>query len=201
MASLPELLEATAVQHKHLCPRQVLGVRMGLLGGRWLGLEVPRDDKRLIAFVETDGCFADGITVATGCRVGKRTLRVIDFGKVAVTFADVHTKRAVRIVPHPSSREWARSYAPDAPSRWHAQLQAYQLMPDEELLVTQAVILTFSLEKFVSKAGYRVTCAECGEEIINEREVLKDGLTLCRACAGERYYRIAEELASSSATV
>ncbi len=198
MASLPELLEATAAQHRHLCPRQVLGVRMGLLGGRWLDLEVPRDDKRLIAFVETDGCFADGVTAATGCRVGKRTLRVIDFGKVAVTFADVRTERAVRIVSHPLSRERARDYAPDAPSRWHAQLLAYQLMPDEELLIAQGVVLTFSLEKFVSKAGYRVTCAECGEEIINEREVLKDGLTLCRACAGERYYRVTEELAPSS---
>ncbi|MCS7220108.1 MAG: FmdE family protein [Anaerolineae bacterium] len=198
MASLPELLEATAAQHKHLCPRQVLGVRMGLLGGRWLGLEVPRDDKRLIAFVETDGCFADGITAATGCRVGKRTLRVVDFGKVAVTFADIYTERAVRIAPHPLSRERAKSYAPDAPSRWHAQLQAYQIMPDEELMIAQAVVLTFSLEKFVSKAGYRVTCAICGEEVINEREVLRDGLTLCRACAGERYYQIAEARAPLS---
>lgn len=189
MPDLDELLRTSAALHQHLCPRQVLGVRMGLLGGDWLGLEVPRPDKRLLSLVETDGCAADGLAVATGCRVGRRTLRVIDFGKVAATLVDTHTGRAVRVVPRAGVRERAWTYAPEATSRWQAQLLGYQRMPESELLVVQEVALIFSLEKLLSKDGYRVNCQICGEEIINEREVLRDGLTVCRACAGQRYYR------------
>jgi len=190
--SLDELLRASAAQHRHLCPRQVLGVRMGLLAGRLLGLEVPREDKRLLALVETDGCAADAIAVATGCRIDRRTLRVIDFGKVAATFVDIRTERALRVAPKPLIREQARVYAPEATNHWQAQLLGYQQMPEEELLLAQEVALVFSLEKLLSKAGHRVTCQACGEEIINEREVRQDGLILCRACAGQRYYRLLE---------
>jgi len=104
MPTLEELLQESAAFHRHLCPRQVLGVRMGLLAGRRLGLDVPRDDKRLLTFVETDGCAADGVSVATGCRVGGRTLRVIDFGKVAATFVDTSTGGAIRVAPAPDVR-------------------------------------------------------------------------------------------------
>jgi len=161
---------------------------MGLLGGRLLGLDVPQTGKRLLAFVETDGCAADGVAVATGCTVGHRTLRVIDYGKVAVTLVDSQTERAFRIVPSPHSRALASAYAPDARSRWQAQLLAYQIMPDEELLIAQPVTLRVSLEALLSKPGRRVTCETCGEEIINEREVVHEGTVLCRACAGDRYY-------------
>jgi formylmethanofuran dehydrogenase subunit E len=61
-------------------------------------------------------------------------------------------------------------------------------MPDGELLCARDVRLAFSLEKLLSKPGRRATCAICGEEILNEREVIRNGTTLCRACAGESYY-------------
>lgn len=193
MSALQELLQVSAAFHQHLCPRQVLGVRMGLLAGRWLGLEVPRRDKRLLAFVETDGCAADGVSAATGCWVGRRTLRVIDFGKVAATFVDTQTGCAVRIVPAPDSRTRAWAYAPNAQNTWQANLIGYQHMPDEELFVAQPVVLTIDLEKLLSKPGYRTNCEACGEEIINEREVIREGVVLCRSCAGERYFRLVTE--------
>ncbi len=199
MPTLEELLQLSASFHQHLCPRQVLGVRMGLLAGRWLGLDVPRDDKRLLTFVETDGCAADGVSSATGCRVGGRTLRVIDFGKVAATFVDTLTGSAVRIAPAQLSRERAWDYAPDAKNKWQAQLIGYQHMPDDELLVAQDVVLTVSLERLLSKPGYRVNCQVCGEEIINEREVVHEGTILCRACAGESYCQPASEIVRLSA--
>jgi formylmethanofuran dehydrogenase subunit E len=199
MKSLDELLETSAALHRHLCPRQVLGARMGILGAQTLGLAAPREDKRLLTFVETDGCAADAISVATGCRVGARTLRVIDFGKVAATFVDVKTEQAVRVVPRLSVRERARAYAPDATSRWQAQLLGYQRMPEAELLEVQPVALAFSLAKLLSKAGQRATCQHCGEEVINEREVVRDGVTLCRACAGQAYYRLVGGLAPLAA--
>lgn len=194
MSTFEQLLQRSAALHQHLCPRQVLGVRMALLGGRLLGLDVPQADKRLLTIIETDGCAADGVAVAAGCWVGRRTLRVLDFGKVAATFIDTFTGRAVRVLPGPRSRKLARTYAPEATSRWEAYLLGYQRIPDEELLVVQDVVLAVSLEKLLSKDGYRMTCQICGEEIINEREVIREGSVLCRACAGERYYHPALDM-------
>lgn len=189
MQSLTELLQESAQVHQHVCPRQVLGVRMGLAAGQRLDLPVPQSDKRLLTIVETDGCVIDGLAVATGCRVGRRTMRVLDYGKVAATFVDTQTGRAIRIVPHAGARQQARNYAPEAQSRWQAYLLGYQRMPEAELLNIQAVMLAVSLEKILSKDGYRVNCQRCGEEIINEREVLQAGLTLCHPCAEGAYYR------------
>lgn len=193
MSTFEELLQKSASFHNHLCPRQVLGVRMGLLAGQWLGLNVPQQDKRILTIVETDGCFIDGLAVATGCHIGRRTMVVYDFGKVAATFIDTQTGRAARIVPSAQSRRLAKTYAPNAESRWHAYLLGYQRIPDEELFTVQAVMLNVSLAEILSKDGYRVNCEICGEEIINEREVVRDGTIMCRPCAGERYYRPAEE--------
>lgn len=142
MQSLAEILQTSAALHTHLCPRQVLGVRMGLLAGRLLELELPRTDKRLMVIMETDGCAADGVAVATGSRVGKRTLRIEDYGKVAATFADAQTESAVRVVPRSEVRQLAQEYAPSASTRWQAQLIAYQVMPDSVLFDWQAVMLT-----------------------------------------------------------
>jgi len=190
MKSLDELLSACAALHHHLCPRQVLGVRMGLLAGERLGLELPQKDKRLLTIVETDGCGADGIAVATGCWVGRRTLRIEDYGKVAATFIDTETGRAVRLAPRSEARQTASEYAPDAPDRWTGQLLGYQRMPSAELLLAQVVQLNTPIEHIISRAGMRVTCARCGEEIMNEREIVRDDQVLCKSCAGSGYYNL-----------
>jgi formylmethanofuran dehydrogenase subunit E len=188
MPTLQELLEASAALHRHLCPRQVLGVRLGQWGGELLGLDLPQTDKRLYTIIETDGCAADGLSVATNCWVGRRTLRVEDLGKVAATFVDTLTHRAVRIVPRPEARLAARALAPEARSPWEAQLLGYQRLPAEQLLMAQAVALSTPIEVLISHAGHRVRCDRCGEEIMNEREVLADGGLLCRTCSGPAYY-------------
>ena len=133
----------------------------------------------------------DGIAVATGCWWGRRTMHLIDYGKPAATFVDRETRRAVRISPALQSRTRATHYAPGAPDRWHAQLEAYQIMPTQELLQAREVRLTVSLDALVSQHGRRVVCANCGEDIINERQVNRDGLILCRACASGAYYKTA----------
>jgi formylmethanofuran dehydrogenase subunit E len=188
MKSLSDLLLESAAMHKHLCPRQVLGVRMGLLAGEILGLDLPQSDKRLLAIVETDGCASDGIAVATNCWIGRRTMRVEDYGKVAATFVDTHFHKAVRIVPRSEVRTASRAYAPEAKNKWEAQLLGYQRMPGLELFSVQTVYLNTPLEKIISRAGRKAICDRCGEEILNEREVLQDNLTLCRGCAGQSYY-------------
>lgn len=190
MRDFQELLAQSASRHKdHLCPRQVLGVRMGMYAGELFDLDLPQQDKRLFAFVETDGCLVDGIAAATGCWVGSRTMRVMDYGKSAATFVDTATARALRIIPHPQARTLAPKYAPEASDRWQAQLLGYQVMPPKELLLTQDVMLTVSLRAIISQHGHRVVCDECGEDVINEREIQQDGRTLCLACVTGAYYQ------------
>jgi len=181
-------IKASTAHHQHLCPRQVLGVRIGLAGAAQLGLETARKDKRLMVIVESDGCFADGISAASGCTVGHRTLRVEDFGKVAATFVDVQSEQAYRVAPRLDVRQRAWAYAPGETRRYFAQLRAYQIMPADELLSIHEVQLTLPVKTLISRPGLRVKCAACGEEIINEREVYLDNDALCRACAGQTYY-------------
>ncbi len=201
MQSKPEdqllhlLLKESAARHSHLCPRQVLGVRLGLhalLALKLIGEDYqPRfvnDEKRLLTIVETDGCGADGISIATGCSVGHRTLRILDYGKIAATLVDTKTKRAVRVAPSPKARSIAIRYSADAEDRWHAYLKAYQELPDEDLIVLAPVRLTKSLEMILSKPTSRATCSNCGEEIMNEREVYSPAGILCISCSGDSYY-------------
>ncbi|MFN8376677.1 MAG: FmdE family protein [Anaerolineae bacterium] len=194
MSTLQDVLDQTTAMHKHLCPRQVLGARMGLYAGKLLGLELPQSDKRLYTFVETDGCFSDGVAVATNCWLGRRTMRLMDYGKVAATFVDIEAERALRLHPHPQARTVALSYVPNAHSRWHAQLEAYQIMADEELLSVREVSLNLSMKALLSRAGMRVNCEECGEEILNEREVHVGDRILCRSCFGDSYWQHSEIL-------
>lgn len=187
---LSELLQKSAAIHSHLCPRQVLGVRMGIYAAEILDLPYPQNSKRLYVLVETDGCFADGVAVATGCTLGHRTMRLMDYGKVAASFVDTLTHTAIRIRPRLDVREQAQLYASNRQSRWHAQLEAYQKMPVDELFDVAHITLNLSMEEIISRPGTRVNCGECGEEIINEREVIVDNETYCRACAVYSYYQI-----------
>ena len=186
--SLDDLLTASAAHHQRICPRQVLGVRIGRLAGRLLEMVLPQPEKRLLAIAETDGCFVDGLSAATGCYVGRRTLRIEDYGKAAATFIDMLTEQAIRIAPRGNVRELAWEYAPLAGNRWQAQLSGYQRIPDELLFQWRPVRLAVPLKQIVGQAGKRVSCQICGEEIINDREVLRAGSVLCSSCAGMSYF-------------
>ena len=190
MEDIQDYLAKSASHHTQLCPRQVLGVRMGIYAGRLLGLDLPQSNKRLITIAETDGCFVDGISVTTGCSVGRRTLRVEDYGKVAAAFSDSHTGQSVRIVPRADARTLANEYAPNEGSNWDAMLLGYQTIPDELLFSWQAVALSTPVEDIVSRPDVLTNCQVCGEEIINEREVVLEDGVLCRSCAGFSYYTL-----------
>ncbi|AZI44216.1 formylmethanofuran dehydrogenase [Deinococcus psychrotolerans] len=185
---LQQLLAQSVALHRHLCPRQVLGVRSSLLAEKILGLEFPQIDKRVLAFVETDGCFADGVAVASGCWLGHRTLRLMDYGKVAVTFVDSRTGRGVRVAPQTGLRARVQADRPAGQKRYPAYLAAYQTLPDEHLLMAFPVRLTVDLQALISAPGRRVACQRCTEEIINDRQVTCGDETLCLACAQGAYY-------------
>jgi formylmethanofuran dehydrogenase subunit E len=194
MNNLTEILQKSASRHRHLCPRQVLGARMGMLAGELLELELPREDKILLVIAETDGCTVDGLIASTGCHVGGRTLRILDFGKVAATFVNAQTDETVRIVPKPGIRALAGEYAVQAKNKWEAMLLGYQQMPDEVLFKIIQVKLSVSITEILSRAWKRAICEVCEEEIINGREVNHNDMVLCQACVGNPYYQVLEPL-------
>jgi formylmethanofuran dehydrogenase subunit E len=188
MKTLEEYLAWAAKAHGHLCAGQVLGVRLAMCGLRQLGIEDPaRDRKRLVTYVEIDRCATDAVALVTGCRLGKRALKFFDWGKVAATFVDLQTGRAVRVAARERSKTRAREMFPDL-DKEQAQQRAYAVLPDEELFSTQPVRVEVRPEDLPGYKGPRITCEACGEGINFARQVVKEGRTLCRACAGESYY-------------
>jgi formylmethanofuran dehydrogenase subunit E len=188
--TLAEYLDEAAVAHGHLCAGQVLGVRMAMLGMNKLGIDDPKgkDRKRVVTFVEIDRCATDAIMVVTGCRLGKRALKFRDWGKMAATFVDLETGRAIRVAARESSKALARNMYPDLENKNQQQMRAYQEMDDEQLFQAQWVKVPLPPEEFPGYKGERIVCHECGEGINYRREITRDGRILCRACAGERYY-------------
>ena len=190
MKTLDAYLEDAERAHGHLCAGQVLGVRLAMLGLSRLGIDDPvRDRKRLLTFVEIDRCATDAVAVVTGCRLGKRALKFRDWGKVAATFVDLATHRAIRIAAKESSKALARSLHPALASKNQQQMAAYREMPDQDLFEEMWVEVDLAPEDLPGYKSERAVCGECGEGIQFKREVVRGGVLLCRACAGESYYR------------
>jgi formylmethanofuran dehydrogenase subunit E len=189
MKTLPEYLELAAVAHGHICAGQVLGVRLAMLGLRELGITDPiAERKRIVTYVEIDRCVTDAVALVANCRLGKRALKFRDWGKVAATFCDLQTGRAVRVAAKESSKQAARELFPDLP-REEGQQKAYAQLSDEILFDTKWVKVEIKPEDLPGFKGPRVVCAECGEGINFSREVTANGRTLCRSCVGESYFR------------
>jgi formylmethanofuran dehydrogenase subunit E len=190
LKSFDEYVAMAEAAHGHMCAGQILGLRLAIYGVNLLGLDDPvgKDRKRLVSFVEIDRCATDAVPIVTGCRLGKRALKFRDFGKVAATFCDLQTDRAVRVVAKESSKQVARELYPAIADKNAQQMLAYREMPEEDLFDIEWVRVRLGPEDMPGYKAARVVCAECGEGVNFKREVLRDGRTLCRACAGERYY-------------
>jgi formylmethanofuran dehydrogenase subunit E len=192
LKSFDELLRDAEEAHGHLCAGQVLGVRMAVLGLELLGIDDPRgaDRKRLITYVEIDRCMTDAVAVVTGCRLGKRALKFRDWGKVAATFVDLETGKAVRIAAKESSKALARQMHPEIESKNQQQMLAYREMLTDDLFAVQRVNVNVPPEELPGYKGERIVCAECGEGINFQREVRQDDKILCQPCAGGKYYTL-----------
>jgi len=198
MESLDELLVKAEAAHGHLCAGQVLGVRLAMLGCERLGLADPRgkDRKRLAAFVEIDRCATDAISVVTGCRLGKRTLKFRDWGKMAATFVDLSEGRGIRIAARESSKDAARALHPEIENKNQQQMLAYRELSDADLFTEQWVRVPMlapdvAVKELPGYKGARTSCAVCGEGINFDRFVERDGALLCASCAdpAARYWQ------------
>lgn len=184
-----EFLDEAVLFHGHLCAGQIIGVRLAMLGLRELGITDPKgaDRKKLIVFVEIDRCATDAIMTVTGCRVGRRNMKVIDHGKMAATFVNSQTMQAVRIVSVDNAREKAASMYPDL-DKSAAQMQAYRELPDSDLFAVQDVLVSFLPEDLPGPPLGKEICAGCGETVLDRREMHLAGKVLCRRCAGKDHY-------------
>jgi formylmethanofuran dehydrogenase subunit E len=204
---LDDLLHDAEVAHGHLCAGQVLGVRMAMLALQRLGIADPRrrldaagnlnpDRKRLVTFVEIDRCATDAIGVVTACRVGKRALKLRDFGKMAATFVDLYAPleagvyKGLRVVALESSKGRARELYPELDKNAQ-QMRAYRELPDADLFSETWVRVPLPASEFPGYKGERVACALCGEGVNFDRFIERDGHRLCLACAAPAalYYR------------
>lgn len=161
-----------------------------MLGLREIGIEDPeRERKRFVTYVEIDRCATDAVALVAGCRLGKRSLKFLDWGKMAATFVDLQTGRGARIVAREDSKTRAQEMFP-ALDKEHAQQNAYRILSDEELFDKSIVRVEVPAEDLPGFKAPRVICEKCGEGINFKREVVVAGRTLCRGCAGASYYSL-----------
>jgi len=184
------LLTESVKIHGHLCPGQVLGVRMSLLGLREIGIDDPKgkDRKNLIVYVEMDRCATDAVQSVTGCSLGHRTMKFMDYGKMAATFVNLATGKAMRVIAREESRTTAKNYFPEIENKYAAQLAAYKIMTDEELFDVMEVRVRIRPEDMPGRPSRRVVCDACGEHVQDSRELYRNGRALCRPCADTGYY-------------
>lgn len=191
MESISDLLVECERLHGHMCAGQLLGTRMALLGCRLIDIDDPRgaDRRKLIVWVEIDRCMTDAISAVTGVRLGKRSLKFVDYGKVAATFLNTENKRAVRIVALEAARSLADERYPEIENKRQRQFQAYSEATDDELFKTELVTVELSDFDLPGSPRSRVSCVVCGEGVNDRREIVDDnGDSLCRGCHKGTYY-------------
>lgn len=193
LEALDTLLEKAEVAHGHMCAGQILGVRMALLGLANLDIADPlgADRKRLITYAEIDRCATDAIGMVTGCRLGKRTLKFRDWGKMAATFVDLSSGEGVRVVALENSRDLARDLHPEIESKSRQQMLAYRELADDQLFCVERVRVEVDPAELPGFKSQRILCDSCGEGINFGRYHEVGGRRLCLTCAAPelRYWK------------
>jgi formylmethanofuran dehydrogenase subunit E len=193
MQDFETLLEGSAEAHGHLCPGQVVGVRMAMLGCGLIGLDDPRHPdqiKKLVVYVEIDRCATDAIAFVTGVKLGRRSLKFVDNGIMAATFVNLESGKAVRILSTEQSRDLIPQYAPGVNEKHRQQLEAYKAMPDEVLFQVQPVAVDVPVNDLPGPSRFKAQCEQCGQVVRDKKEVLRGGRVLCRPCADGAFFRL-----------
>jgi len=198
MQDFDTLLESSAAAHGHLCAGQVVGVRMAMLGCQLIGLDEPkRDDqiKKLLVYVEMDRCTADAVAHVTGVKLGRRSLKFMDYGIMATTFVNLETNKAYRVLSTEEARDLVPIYAPGVFGKSQQQIEAYKAMPDSVLFRVQEVRVGIREWDLPGPTRSKVACSECGQVVRDHREVIKGGRPFCRPCAEGAYFSSHREIA------
>lgn len=197
MESFEVLLEGSAKAHGHLCPGQVIGVRMAMLGCKLIDLNDPwsaNQIKKLVVYVEIDRCATDAIAYVTGAKLGRRSLKFVDYGIMAATFVNLETNRAFRIVSTEESRRLASNYAHSILDEYQRRVRAYKIMPLEELFQVHEVQVNIPESDLPGPSRFKAVCHQCGQVIRDRKEILKDGMALCAPCGLGPYFRLSKKV-------
>jgi len=197
MKPFEDLLATSAAAHGHLCPGQVVGVRMAMLGCRLIGLDDPTSHdqiKKLIVYVEMDRCAGDAVAHVTGAKLGRRSLKFVDYGIMAATFVNLETVKAFRVISTEEARDLACQYFPDISEKYKQQLEAYKRMPDSVLFRVQQVEVVLSEFDLPGPTRHKVSCSRCGQVVRDHREIVHNGDALCKPCAQGAYFKDPKEI-------
>lgn len=197
MEPFHSLIQTSAAEHGHLCPGQVVGVRMAMLGCRLIGLDEPRQSdqiKKLLVYVELDRCAADAVAHVTGVKLGRRSLKFVDYGIMAATFLNLETGDAYRVLSTEEARDLAQVYAPEFENKSERQLAAYRRMPDNVLFRVQKVHVKFSEFDLPGPTRRKVACSRCGQIIRDAKEVVIEGKPVCKPCTDGSYFTHARDI-------
>lgn len=200
METFESLLNTSTKVHGHVCAGQVIGVRMCILALSLIGIDDPkgRDRKKLYTIVEIDRCATDAIQSVTGCSLGKRSMKHVDHGIMAATFVNLESGRSVRITALEKSRELSKKYCKEISDKYQRQLEAYKVMPDEELFRVEDVHVKIPQEDLPGRPVKRVQCEKCKDWVQDNRDVEIDGKVLCKGCADGRYYTLTQDSLNSN---
>lgn len=190
MLNFEELFEESTRIHGHICAGQVIGVRMSLLALSLIGIAEPKgiDRKKLYVIVEIDRCATDAIQSVTGCTLGKRSMKWLDHGIMAATFVNLETGKAVRMTALEEAREASKLYCNEIMDKYARQLEAYKIMPDEELFRIQHVNVNIPEKDLPGRPLKRVQCSQCHDWVQDCREIEKGDTILCPNCANGPYF-------------
>jgi formylmethanofuran dehydrogenase subunit E len=166
--------------HGHDCVGIALGTRITLAAMKALGLNPGEKHKNLIVYTEIDRCMTDAVQAITGCSLGRRSLKHMDYGKFAATFVNLDTGKAVR----GSVKE---HYGNDKPLEDTLKLLAG--IPDDQLVILQEVTVSIPETDLPGPPAKKAVCAVCGETIMDGRGITDGKKTLCKTCAHGGYYR------------
>jgi formylmethanofuran dehydrogenase subunit E len=197
MKPFADLLASSAAAHGHMCPGQVVGVRMAMLGCRLIGLDDPTSHdqiKKLIVYVEMDRCAGDAVAHVTGAKLGRRSLKFVDYGIMAATFVNLESGKAFRVLSTEEARDLACQYAPEISEKYKQQLEAYKRMPDSVLFRVQQVEVPLSEFDLPGPTRRKVSCSRCGQIVRDHREIVQNDDSLCKPCARGAYFRDPKEI-------
>jgi len=184
-----ECLETAKNFHGEACTGIKMGSRIAIIGLEAIGIADPKgaDRKDFMVYVESDRCASDAILAITGCHPGKRTLKVFNYGKMAATFVNLKTGKAVRVSA--KNREGDVVTTREMIEK-NPRGDDYLMVADEELFDVREVTVNIPEGELPGKPARIVTCVSCGERVMDMRDVSIDGKYYCIPCNSkeQRYY-------------